>query len=77
MSTTSVAEYSEQACKTRTGHVRPAYNFRIMQELGLLFWAGLAKISVDVDAGQRYGYSVTKPYGYNYITGGGGIILNR
>jgi len=46
-----------------------------MQDLGLLFWAGLAKISVH--AGQRYGYSVTRTYGYNYITGGGGIILNR
>jgi hypothetical protein len=46
-----------------------------MQDLGLLFWAGLAKICLY--AGQRYGYSVTKTYGYNYITGGGGIIFNR
>jgi hypothetical protein len=27
--------------------------------------------------GQRYGYNVRAAYGYNYITGGGGIILNR
>jgi hypothetical protein len=46
-----------------------------MEDLSSLFWAGLAMISVH--AGQRYGYSVTRTYGYNYITGGGGIILNR
>jgi len=27
--------------------------------------------------GQRYGYMVAQGHGYNYITGGGGIILNR
>ncbi|XP_076435134.1 beta-1,3-glucosyltransferase-like [Babylonia areolata] len=27
--------------------------------------------------GERYGYSVHQGYGYNYITGGGGMVFNR
>ena len=30
-----------------------------------------------VGIGERYGYSVGDEHGYNYITGGGGMVLSR
>lgn len=27
--------------------------------------------------GERYGYIINSPTGYNYITGGGGVVLSR
>ncbi|XP_023312771.1 beta-1,3-glucosyltransferase-like, partial [Anoplophora glabripennis] len=31
----------------------------------------------DVAVGERYGYNVHSPRGYNYITGGGGMVFSR
>lgn len=33
--------------------------------------------SEDVALGERYGYNVHSPRGYNYITGGGGMVFSR
>lgn len=32
---------------------------------------------IPIMLGERYGYNVLNPEGYNYITGGGGIVFSR
>lgn len=34
-------------------------------------------VEFPVALGERYGYNIYNKQGYNYITGGGGIVLNR
>ena len=33
--------------------------------------------SVPTVLGERYGYGLAEPYGYSYITGGGGMVFSR
>jgi hypothetical protein len=37
----------------------------------------LVRLLDDDMQGEKYGYGLTQPYGYSFITGGGGMILSR
>ncbi|KAJ8967510.1 hypothetical protein NQ314_002825 [Rhamnusium bicolor] len=63
--------YSEEVQKVVINDTL-AYSVHRMQQLLTCYDA-----SEEVALGERYGYNVLSPRGYNYITGGGGMVFSR